>query len=572
MQKYDYPNTPQSNIIIDLQYGGEVITSWIEVINNYEIKGYRLSKTAAGNRHSYFHTKFSKPFKTYGIAVDDNIQQGKRAEGKNIKMYVQFDNPGEVLVKTGLSHVSTDGALKNLQSEIPDFDFKKIHKAARTAWLNELAKIDVEGSVPSKADESAFAANGNNNRPIKKTVTPDLAALKLKSFYTALYHTMLTPTIGSDIDGQYRIIDNKLSTAQGFTYYDVSGFNSEYDAKYQLLTLTDPIRTAEMIKSYLASESTDTAGYIIPFIADALTKGIKEFDTIQAYNKIKALVNSNTGGREGYRKNGFVSSVVPGAVNKTLRYAYQDWCIAQMAKTLNNNSDQIEYLVRAQNWKNLHNKQSNIKIPVKDDWLVPYDISTVAEYSGGKEKLEARLDEVFFGEPTDAAKFKGKYDEANVFANYMPYLYSFTSAPQKTQQAISRIINSYTTTPGGLQANDSRGQQSAWYVLSSLGIYNIAPGQPLYNIGLPQFNKAVINFDNDKTFTITNAGAVLSRNNLYIQGLNLDKNGYDKLYINYQDTMKGGDLEIFTGTLPNKLVMQALEKPVLKVTAVALKR
>ena len=151
VHKYTYPSTHEANIIIDLQFRDEVLDSWIEVVSNHEIRGYRRSRSWADDQSVYFYAKFSKPFKTYGIASDNQIQEGKnKLQGKNIKMYIRFDNPGEVISKVGISSVSPEGALKNLDAEVPDFDFKKVQKDAKAAWNTELSKLEVSGGGPSQ--------------------------------------------------------------------------------------------------------------------------------------------------------------------------------------------------------------------------------------------------------------------------------------------------------------------------------------------------------------------------------------------------------------------------------------
>ena len=261
---YGYPSTKQANIIIDLKHFDTVLDSWIEVVNDREIRGFRQSKSWAKDQSVYFYAKFSKPFKTYGIAADDQLQPGKsKLQGKNIKMYVQFDNPGEVIAKVGISSVSTDGALKNMDAEVPDFDFKKVQKDAKALWNTELSKIEVEGGGPNAAAEQepvpqniATGYNtqtGYNKIPKpKKPVVIDYAKSKQVTFYTALYHCMLAPNIYNDVDGQYRGMDQKIHTADGFNYYTVFSLWDTFRAEHPLLNLIDRKRTLDFIKSFLA--------------------------------------------------------------------------------------------------------------------------------------------------------------------------------------------------------------------------------------------------------------------------------------------------------------------------------
>ncbi|TSD66764.1 glycoside hydrolase family 92 protein [Inquilinus sp. KBS0705] len=619
VHKYDYPGGVQGNIIIDLQHRDEVLDSWIEVVNDHEIRGFRRSKYWATNQHLYFYAKFSKPFKSYGIALDDKLQAGQtKIQGKNVKMYIQFDNPGEVISKVGISSVSADGALKNLDAEVPDFDFKKIQKAAKLAWNNELNKIQVEGGAPPVSQQrqqqqgQTYNPYGYNTPAprTKKMEIPDVAKIKQVIFYSALYHCMLAPNIYNDVDGQYRGLDQQIHTANGFNYYTAFSLWDTYRAENPLLNLIDRKRTLDFIKTFLAVyeqggllpiwplASTETycmvGNHSIPVIVDAYAKGIRDFNAEEAFTAMKAAVNRNQFGLDNYRKTGAVNADVEHeSVSKTLDYAYDDWCIAQMAKMLNKPQDYAEYIKRAQYWKNVHNNQNgfmqardnggwyapfepteiNNNYTEGNGWqysfLVPQDVEGLAKSLGGTDKLEAKLDELFSTEAklsgreqADVTGLVGQYAHGNEPSHHIAYLYNFTNSPDKTQYYVNKILREqYSAKPDGLSGNEDCGQMSAWYVMSSLGIYNIAPGQQQYQIGIPQFEKMVINMENGKKFTISNPSATVSRENNYLQGMNLDKKLYNKLYIDYETIAQGGDFEVFTGRLANKLFMQDLEKP-----------
>jgi putative alpha-1,2-mannosidase len=619
VHKYEYPTTQQANIIIDLQHRDEVLDSWIEVVNDHEIRGMRRSKSWALDQYVYFYAKFSKPFKTYGIAVNDEVQKGKsKVEGKNIKLYIQFDNPGRVISKVGISAVSADNALKNLDTEVPDFDFKRIQKAAKDSWNTELAKIDVEGGAPTASQQTtqnALMSTNPTGARAKKEVLPDYARIKQTTFYTALYHCMLAPNIYNDVNGQYRGMDNKIHTATGFNYYTVFSLWDTYRAENPLLTLIDKKRTTDFIKSFLAMQeqggllpiwplaSNETycmiGNHSIPVIVDAYAKGIKDFNAEEAFTAMKAAVNRNQYGLDSYRKNGAVlADDEPKSVAKTLEYAYDDWCIAQMAKLLNKQLDYNIYIQRAQYWKNVYNQQNGfMQARVNGGWLtpfdpaeinknyvegnawqysflVPHDVEGLINRMGGKEKFEAKLDELFTTttpltgtKQVDVTGLIGMYAHGNEPSHHMAYLFNFTNAPDKTQFYINKILTEqYSNKPDGLAGNEDCGQMSAWYVMSCLGIYNIAPGQQQFQIGLPQFEKAVINLENGKKFTILNAAYAITRSNIYLQGINLNKKSYNKLYLDYTDIANGGEFEVFTGRLPNRLSMQDMQKPDSRIT------
>jgi putative alpha-1,2-mannosidase len=534
-------------------------------------------------------------------------------------MYIQFDNPGEVISKVGISSVSADGALKNLDAEVPDFDFKKVEKAAKTDWNTELNKIQVEGGAPSasKEAETTQYRNGGYNRPRQQKQPPvaDWAKIKQTVFYTALYHTMLAPNVYSDVDGQYRGLDQKIHKAEGFDYYTVFSLWDTFRAEDPLFTIINRKRTVDFIKSFLAmyeqggllpiwplasSETYCMVGnHSIPVIVDAYAKGIRDFNTEEAFTAMKAAVNRNQFGLDSYRKNGAVlADNEHESVSKTLEYAYDDWCIAQMAKMLNKPQDYTEFIKRAQYWKNVYNDQNGfMQARVDGGWyapfnptdinnnytegnawqysfLVPQDVEGLISRMGGKEKFEAKLDELFTTESklsgrqqADVSGLIGQYAHGNEPSHHMAYLYNFTDSPDKTQMWVNRILkNEYSNLPEGLSGNEDCGQMSAWYVMSSLGIYTIAPGQTQYQIGLPQFDKAVINLENGKKFTITNSGSGVSFQNIYLQGMSLNKKSYNKLYLDDKDIANGGDFEVYTGRLANKLFVQDLEKPVSKIT------
>lgn len=621
VHRYTYPSTQQANIIIDLKHRDEVTDSWIEAVSDHEIRGYRGSKAFwANDQQVYFYAKFSKPFKSYGIASDDHLLAGQhKAEGKNVKMFIQFDNPGEVIAKVGISSVSTDGALKNLDAEVPDFDFKKVQKAAKTAWNDELNKVQVEGGAPSASELNGPNQGGNNpynsGQQKKKQPVIDRAREKQVIFYTALYHCMLAPNIYNDVDGQYRGTDQKIHTAKGFNYYTVFSLWDTFRAEHPLLTIIDHKRTLDFIKTFLAMyeqdgvlpvwplASTETYGMIgdhgIPVIVDAYIKGIRDFDAEEAFTAMKASVNRNQFGLDNYRKNGLVLTEERNQlVSRTLEYAYDDWCIAQMAKMLNKPQDYTEFIQRAQYWKNVFNDQNGfMQARVNGSWIAPFDPAEISDYytegnawqytffvpqdvdglierMGGRDNFEQKLDQLFTTSShlsgrrqDDVSGMIGQYAHGNEPSHHIAYLYNFTNSPDKTQLYVNRILKEeYSDKPDGLSGNEDCGQISAWYVMSSLGFYTIAPGQTQYQIGLPQFDKVTLNLENGKRFIITNPGAGTGLENIYLQGISLNKKAYNKLYLEDADIANGGDMDIYTGRLANKILMQDMEKPVSKIT------
>ncbi len=614
MHRYTFPSTKEANIIIDLQHRDKVLDSWIEVINDREIRGFRRSSSWAKDQSVYFYAKFSKPFKSYGIASDDQLKDGeKKLQGKNIKMYVQFDNPGEVIAKVGISSVGAAGALKNLDAEVPDFDFKKIMRAAKDTWQKELSKIQVEGGAPvlqpQPQQNMTGYSGGGFGRPQPRTRVPDYARIKQTIFYTALYHCMLAPNIYNDVDGQYRGMDQQIHKAAGFNYYTVFSLWDTYRAEDPLLLLIDKKRSLDFIKSFMAMNeqsgllpiwplaSNETfcmiGNHAIPVIVDAYAKGLRGFDAEKAFQMMKDAVNRNQFGLGSYRKNGLVLAEDENeSVSKTLEYAYDDWCIAQMAKMLKKDQDYAEYIQRAQYWKNVYNNQTGfVQTRNNGGWLSPFkpsdvdnnftegnawqfsffmpqDVNGLMTMTGGKENLENKLDALFSASSImtgrslpDITGTIGQYVHGNEPSHHIAYLYNFTDDPYKTQYYLNKIMNTmYKAAPDGLAGNEDCGQMSAWYVMNALGFYNIAPGQNNFQIGIPVFDKATINLENGKKFIINSSGN--ATNSFYLQGMQLNKKPYNKLFLSYENIANGGDWDVFIGKLPNKLYMQDLEKPV----------
>ncbi|HEX7411530.1 MAG TPA: GH92 family glycosyl hydrolase, partial [Bacteroidales bacterium] len=408
---YTFPESTQANIIIDLVHRDEVIASSLRIISNTEVEGMRRSKAWAEDQHVYFVARFSKPFSTSGIAVDDIIKIGlKNATGKHLKAYFQFKtSAGEkILVKVGISSVSTDGARKNLDSEVPGWDFAKVRAGARDIWNQALSRIKVSGGTDDQ-----------------KTV-----------FYTALYHTMINPVMASDVDGNYRGRDLKVHNAEGYNQYTVFSLWDTYRAYHPLMTIIDQKRTTDFIKTFLAqydqggllpvwelsgNETNCMIGYhSVSVIADAYIKGIRGFDAAKALEAMKKSANQDKLGLSYYRTIGFIPSEHEHeSVSKSLEYAYDDWCIAQMAQSLGKMEDYKEFIKRGQNYKNVFDPQTgfmrarynggwyspftpgevNFNYTEANSWqysfACPQDIDGLITLQGGKDKLAAKLDALF---------------------------------------------------------------------------------------------------------------------------------------------------------------------------------
>jgi len=364
--KYTFSENKNAGIIIDLQHRDEVIDSYIEVVNNNEIKGMRRSKAWAADQYVYFVVKFSKPFDSYGIALNDSIKNYiKKGEGKNVKAYFTFKTKKNEVVyaKIGISAVSTDGAYKNLDTEISEWNFEQIKSNAKAEWNKELSKIEVDGG--SKEQTTVF--------------------------YTSLYHAMLNPNIYSDVDGQFRGTDLKIHQAKGFDYYTVFSLWDTYRAEHPLFTIIDQKRTSDFINTFInqysyggilpvwelsGNETNCMIGYhAISVIADAFIKGITGFDALKALEAMKYSAELDKYGLACYKKNGFITSDIESeSVSRTLEYAYDDWCIAQMALKLGKMNDYLTYIQRAQYYKNLYDSTTGfMRAKFNGAWYNPFE-------------------------------------------------------------------------------------------------------------------------------------------------------------------------------------------------------
>ena len=476
----------------------------------------------------------------------------------------------KLLVKVGISAVSIEGARKNLDAEIPDWDFNKIKNQASAEWEKELNKIQVEGDKQTK-----------------------------KIFYSALYHCLLSPNLFMDVDGKYRGTDLKIHQANNFTNYTIFSLWDTYRAEHPLFTIIDRKRSNDFIKTFLQQYTNggklpvwELAGnytgcmigyHSVSVIADAYLKGINDYDQNLAFEAMKHSAMSDELGLKSYKKYGFIPSEEESeSISKTLEYAYDDWCIAQMAKALGKNDDYKYFISRAQSYKNIFDPSTGFMRPKyygvwknpfnasevdfnfteANSWqysfYVPQDLSGLINLHRGKNNFEKKLDLLFSTSTKMAGRTQvditgliGQYAHGNEPSHHMAYLYNYIGKPWKTQKLVHRIANElYTSQPDGLAGNEDCGQMSAWYVLSSLGFYPVTPGSNDFIFGTPLFKSAVINLENGKKFTIKAQN--LSDKNYYIQSVLLNNKPYTKTHITYKDIMSGGELLFVMGDLPNK--------------------
>lgn len=571
--RYTFPASDAANLIIDLQHRDQVIESWIEFVSDTEIRGMRRSTNWAKDMVWYFHMQFSKPIVRQGIAVNDTLVESiARAEGTNIKAFAGFNTTeGEQIeIKVAISAVDSEGALKNLTAEIPGWNFDEIRTQAFNTWNRELGKIRVKGGSKDQ----------------------------MKVFYSAMYHAFLQPNTFMDVDKRYRGMDREIHTAEGFTNYTVFSLWDTYRAWHPLMTIIEQERSNDFVKTMLnmydkggllpvwelaGNETWCMIGnHSIPVIADAWAKGIRGYDGAKALEAMVKSASQDHHGLDVYRKYGYI----PGdkeheSISKTLEYAYNDWCIAAMAKELGRDDIYREYLRRAQFYKNIFDPSTGFMRPkLNGSWLTPFDPTTVDwhfteansfHYSyyvpqdvsgfinlhGGSDKLAAKIDELFTTKTEvggrdmkDISGLIGQYAQGNEPSHHMAYLYNFVGQPWKTQQRVRQIMDEfYTPQPDGLIGNEDCGQMSAWLIMSAMGFYPVTPGLPEYIIGTPWFPEMEITLENGNVFKII--AKDVSSKNLYIQSATLNGQDYQKSFISHADLMKGGELVFAMGSKPS---------------------
>ena len=595
LHKYTFPRSDQSNIILDLNHRDMVKAGEISINGDREITGHRYSQSWADKQHVYFVIQFSKPFKKAGISKG-GVLSGKcrHAKGLLLKSYVSFETTeGEVIyARVGISAVSVEGARKNLEAEQPGWEFDRIREQARNSWNKELAKISVESS--------------------------DTAVMR--TFYSSMYHVMTSPYLYQDVDGKYRGQDQKIHEGRGYEQYTVFSIWDTYRALHPLLTLIDRKRTGDFINSFLSMyeqggllpvwelggcETNCMIGYhSVSVINDAFQKDISGFDANKALEAMKKSALSTRKEIYHYRKGRTISQIVSlyryaigwddygkygyiryrsgrESVSRTLEFAYDDWCIAQMAKKLNKTDDYNLFNKRARNYQYLLDSVTgfmrarqkkfeghfdpyaiNLRYTEGNAWqysfYVPQDISGQMKMLGSKERMATFLDSLFNTSSVlhgrkqpDVSGLVGQYAHGNEPSHQIAYEYNYTGQPWKTQSRIRYIMkNLYRDQPDGLEGNDDCGQMSAWYVFSAIGFYPVCPGSDQYAIGSPLVDKAVMHFESGKTFTIKTLNN--QPGNVYISSAKMNGSNYTKSYLTYTDMMKGGEIEFTMSATPNQ--------------------
>lgn len=597
IHRYTFPESEESGFILDLDYSLQRQKNEemeLEVVSDTEIRGRKKTVYWAFDQYINFYAKFSKPF-TYTMVTDSMAldEGGPLLPTAKVLLKFRTKKDEQVLVKVGVSAVDMDGARKNVEAELPEWDFDGVRRSARQAWNDYLSKIDIE-----TADKD------------QRTI-----------FYTALYHTGMHPNLFTDADGRYLGMD--LKAHQGSVEQPVYTIFSLWDtfrAYHPLMTIIDPDLNQAFIRSLIQKEreggvfpmwelAGNYTGTMIGYhaaslIADAYMKGYRDFDAQAAYRGCLRTAEYDTAGikcpplvlphlmpQAKYWKNkiGYVPCDKDNeAVAKALEYAYDDWCISVLARELGDTVNQRKYadfskgyvkyfdpstrfmrgLDSKGNWRTPFNPRSSNHR--NDDycegtawqwtWFVPHDVEGLVELMGGREAFIGKLDSLFVADSSlegelvsaDISGLIGQYAHGNEPSHHITHFYNYVGQPWRTQELVDEVLQTlYFNNPNGLSGNEDCGQMSAWYVLNAMGFYQVCPGRPVYSIGRPLFDKATVNLKDGKKFTVKTTGN--SRTNKYVQKMLLNGKGLVQPFFTHQDIIDGGTLELVMGDKPVRM-------------------
>lgn len=584
--RYTFPAADDAHIVIDLAHGiaNRPLAATLKVENDTTLSGSRLVRDWGGQREVYFVLQFSKPFKSIGIESDGKrLEAGAReANGVKVKTFASYSTVAgeEIEVKIGISGTSIDGARKNLNAEIPHWGFDQTHAAAREAWAKTL------GTVEAKIAD-----------PKQRTI-----------FYTNLYQCFLGPVIFNDVDGAYRGLDRKNHFAPGFQNYTTFSLWDTFRAQAPLLTLLQPKRVPDMMSSMLAhyrdfgrnsmpvwplwgNETWCMIGYhSAPLVADAYLKGFRGFDAEALYQALKDTAMQDRNGLDEYRKNGYIFSTtgrgMKQSVSRTLEYAYDDYCIAQLAQALGHKEDAQLFFKRAGNYRHLFDSTSGFMRGRRTDssWRVPFtpkqlvwadyteanawhynwtvmqDVPDLINILGGDKAFTRKLDQMFSessevpNAQEDISGLVGQYAHGNEPDQHAPYFYNYAGVPSKTQARVRQLMTElYSDQPDGQCGNNDVGQMSAWYIFSALGFYPVNPAGGDLVIGSPLVEKATIHLDSPqygrRSFTVVADNN--SSQNVYIRSAQLNGKNLRRSWLSHDELIRGGELRLKLDSKPN---------------------
>ena len=587
VRRYTCSDGDQLKLWLDLDHSANkgswnrrIIQSQLRMVSPTVVEGYRIITGWAKLRKIYFHLEFSQPILSNQLYDGNRMYENTPViNGTELRGLFCFDKKWnkELICKVALSPVSIENARLNMATEVPGWDFEYIARAAETSWEKELKKIIIQGTD-----------------------------LQKKIFYTALYHTMVQPNTMSDVNGEYMASDYVTrSVAKGEVHYSTFSLWDTFRAAHPLYTLIHTHRIPDFVKSMM--RQYDYYGYLpvwqlwgqdnycmignhsIPVIVDAVLKGVAGVDEEKAYEAVfnSSIVSHPNSPFEVWEKYGYMpENIQTQSVSITLEQAFDDWCVAQLAKRLGKEKDYNHFMKRSAFYRNLFNSKTGFFQPKNDKgewiepfdpykyganggypftegnawqyfWYVPQNIPDLISLTGGNKAFVAKLDTFFTvsyqsGALNDnASGFVGQYAHGNEPSHHVAYLYACAGEPWKTQKYVAYIMNElYNDSSSGYAGNDDCGEMSAWYVFGALGFYPVNPVSGEYVIGTPMLEEAVIQLPGRKTFTVK--APRKEGNEVYICSMKLNGEKYTKNYITHQDIMKGGILEFVMTASPGK--------------------
>lgn len=586
IHRYQYPAGKDAEIILDMDHsadkgswGRRIINSQIRILNDHAVEGYRIITGWAKLRKIYFYMEFSSPILTSTLRDGGRVHENTAViNGTNLHGCFRFGqlNGKPLTCKVALSSVSMENARQNMEQEAPHWDFDRYVAAADADWEKQLGKIEVKGTEVQK-----------------------------EIFYTALYHTMIQPNTMSDVNGEYMAADyTTRKVANNETHYTTFSLWDTFRASHPLYTLLEPERVTDFVKSMI--RQYEYYGYLpiwqlwgqdnycmignhsIPVITDAILKGIPGIDMEKAY---EAVYNSSVTSHpnspfEVWEKYGFMpENIQTQSVSITLKQAFDDWCVAQLAAKLNKDADYQRFHKRSEYYRNLFHPKTKFFQSKNDKgewiepfdpyqyggngghpftegnawqyfWYVPHNIQALMELTGGTKAFEQKLDTFFTSTYKseqmnhNASGFVGQYAHGNEPSHHVAYLYNFAGQPWKTQKYVSHILNTlYNNTSSGYAGNDDCGQMSAWYVFSAMGFYPVNPADGRYIIGSPLLDECTLKLAGNKEFRIRTIRK--SPEDIYIQSVTLNGKKHKDFFITHQDIMNGGTMVFKMGKKPS---------------------
>ncbi|MDP2890201.1 MAG: GH92 family glycosyl hydrolase [Bacteroidota bacterium] len=570
LHRYSFPEGGENNLLINLGFAinwDKPYQTTLNIVDSLLVTGSRLSKGWAADQHVFFAVRFSQP-----IFKSEITNVG--GEGRTVGL-LKF-NKKQVMAKVGVSSVSIENALANLDSSLPGWDFEATAQAASDAWEKELSKIKIQ-----------------SNDSVQKTI-----------FYTSLYHTMVAPALFSDTNGEFKGTKGDVQKATGYNRYTVFSLWDTYRALHPLFTLTQQPRVNDMVKSMLdhyrqtgllpvwelqGNETFCMVGnHSIPVIAEAILKGIGDFDHELAFEAMKVTSMYDRDGMGLYDKLGYMpADKIQQSVAKSLEVAIDDWCVAAVAQKLGKTEDAAYFFKRAESFKQYFDKETGFmrgKLSTGEWttpfdpayskhegsdytegnawqylWLVPQNVEGLIELLGGKEPFADKLDQLFKVEEgvkgeeasNDISGLIGAYAHGNEPGHHTTFLFNYAGRPYRTQELNRQIqTEMYTATPEGICGNEDCGQMSAWYIFSTMGFYPVNPAELKYQFGSPLVQEAKIEIAQGKYFTMK--APLASVANKYIQEVKLNGQKLNRSFITHQEIMDGGTLEFTMGAEPNK--------------------